>query len=151
MQFCLLLKPGLLISIEEDPHQKAFITVEKLVREKAQKQAQIRLEKIAQLLIIETLCAYNNALDRISYHLDGLEKICLNMPSSRILNHLILVRGILRTTRRQLMMLQTSLSPLLHGQYTHLDSRREAWLRESQGSSIKFSNSNPTLIRKSPV
>ncbi len=32
MQFCLLLMPELLISIEEDPHQKAFSTIEKLVR-----------------------------------------------------------------------------------------------------------------------
>ena len=132
MQFCLYLRPGVLVSIEEDPHPKAFGIVEKLVSEKAKMHAQIRLDNIAQLLINQSLYSYNKSLDKISDYLDELEEICLNMPSSRILNHLILVRGILRTTRRQLMTLQTSLTPLLHGQYTHLDSRREAWLRESQ-------------------
>ena len=36
MQFCLLLKPGLLISVEEDPHKKAYERVENMVREKIQ-------------------------------------------------------------------------------------------------------------------
>lgn len=132
MQFCLLIKPGLLISIEEDPSKNALKSVENLVAEKIQKHTQIKLENIARLLINQTLYAYNKTLDKISDHLDELEEFCLSMPSSRILNHLILVRGILRTNRQQLMTLQTSLTPLIHGQYIRLDPRREAWLRESQ-------------------
>ena len=145
MQFCLLLMPELLISIEEDPHQKAFSTIEKLVRWQAKKQAQIRLENIAQLLINATLYGYNKAIDRISDYLYKLEGICFNIPSSRILNHLILVRGILRKTRRQLMTLQTSLSPLLNGQYTHLGSRRSL----DQRKPIDHQSNSPTRIQRS--
>ena len=36
MQFCLLLKPGLLVSVEEDPYKKAFKRVEDVVKDKIQ-------------------------------------------------------------------------------------------------------------------